>query len=64
MVGASGAPDSGTTAGATVPGFLASFNVLSLATNTLRTEEKFYQSTRMSDCGDTLENAYIIFDTA
>ena len=46
---ASGAPASGAAIGATVPVFLASFNVLSLATKTLRTEEKFYQSTGMSD---------------
>ena len=44
MKGAKDAPDSGATIGAADPVFLASFNVLSLATNTLRTDEKFYRA--------------------
>ena len=49
--------------GAAAPVLLASLRLLSLATYTLRTEEKFYANVSMSGIMEQYEECHIIFDT-
>ena len=63
MKGAKDAPDSGAMKGATDPISLASFNVLSLATNTLQTDESSTENLHEWHKYSEERNTYIALDT-